>query len=270
MEDSKSFALVTGAGKGLGRAIAIELACRGRNVLLIAREGEGLNEFCVNLKLQFGIEAHYLEIDFLKGESMNVVKSWIDCYEIDFLVNNAGVGGSNFFESTNEDILDAIIQVNVKTLALLTRMLISKLKIHRKAYILNVGSMASCCPIAYKTVYPASKAFVYSFSKGLSVELSYTNISVSIILPGPIKTNQEVSQRIEKQGWWVKAGLWSPQKVAKLAVDKSLAQQRVIIPGLINKINWMLLRVLPVSLCSSVISMAVKNEIPVAEPVRVS
>jgi len=255
------FALVTGAGKGFGKSISKELAKRKNNLLLIARPGENLRMFGEELNKNHGVEVHCFEVDFLQDHSLNKVRDWVSNYEVDFLVNNAGIGGSNFFEDTDEDQLNAIIQVNIKTLAILTHLLINKLKEHPKAYILNVGSMASCCPIAYKTVYPASKAFVYSFSKSLNVELAQTGISVSVVLPGPIKTNQEVTNRINQQGWWVKAGLWEPEQLAKFCINKTLKGRSVIIPGFINKINWLMLRVLPKRICIPTISTAIRHEI---------
>lgn len=70
--------------------------------------------------------------------------------------------------------------------------------------MLNVSSLAAFSPIGYKTVYPASKAFIHSFSRGLYQELKDTNVFVSVVNPGPMKTNAEVSRRIEEQGFWAR------------------------------------------------------------------
>ncbi|MGQ1786864.1 MULTISPECIES: SDR family NAD(P)-dependent oxidoreductase [unclassified Saccharicrinis] len=261
MDDYCNYAMVTGAGKGLGKSIARELAMNGYNLLLLAQKGEGLPLFCKELHQIFNVRAECLEIDFLWPDALSQIKAMLGKYEIKVLVNNAGVGGSMFFEQSNLAYIDTIVQVNVRMVAMITHLLIPKLKEHTESFILNVASMASCCPIAYKTVYPASKAFVYSFSKSLAHELRPHGVRVSVLLPGPIKTNSEVAQRIEKQGWWVKAGLQTPQQLAAIAIHKMLHHKKVIIPGWINKINWVLLKLVPQSLSIFMVSRAVKNEI---------
>lgn len=85
--------------------------------------------------------------------------------------------------------------------SLLTHQLLPNLQKSSKAYVLNVSSLAAFSPIGYKTVYPASKAFIHSFSRGLYQELKDTNVFVSVVNPGPMKTNAEVSRRIEEQGF---------------------------------------------------------------------
>ncbi|TLX72272.1 SDR family NAD(P)-dependent oxidoreductase [Labilibacter sediminis] len=261
MKTNKIYALVTGAGKGLGKAIASELAQKGHHLLLIAREGENLSDLSCYLSLMYKVDVRFLEIDFLNENALKAIEEWILPYNIDILVNNAGIGGSTFFDHSDLPGIDAILQVNVRTLALLTRLVVYKLQQQTTSYILNVASMASFCPIAYKTVYPASKAFVYSFSKGLALELKDHGVHVCILSPGPIKTNAEVSKRIEQQGWWVKAGLWSPEKLASMTIRKMFNGQKVIIPGLINKLNWALLKILPTTISIPIVSKAVKNEI---------
>jgi short-subunit dehydrogenase len=261
MKTKETFAVVTGAGRGLGRAISLELASQGKNVILIAREGEYLMGLCRRIEKQFHVKTRFLEINFLDADAMDRIANWLNPFEIDVLVNNAGLGGSNYFETSDVSYIDAIIQVNVRTVSLMCRMLIPKLKLHRHAYILNVSSMAACCPIAYKTVYPASKAFVYSLSRSLSEELKNSGISVCVIQPGPIKTNEDVIKRIEKQGWWVKMGLLSPAELASIAVRKMYSQRKVVIPGWINKINWLLIKLLPASIRIPLVSSSVRNEL---------
>ncbi len=261
MKPKVTYAIVTGAGKGLGKAIAQELARRHKNLVLLAKEGEGLIDFGQFLTHIYGVKVHCIELDFLQPESLSRVAKELEHLNINILVNNAGIGGSIYFDQTKIEQIDSIIQVNIRMLVMLTRLLVSKLKTQATSYILNVASMASCCPIAYKSVYPASKAFVYSFSKSLAEELKCFGIHVCVLLPGPIKTNSEVTHRIENQGWWVKVGLLTPEELAKISVRALLQKRRVVIPGIINKINWLLIKVLPKSISIPVISNAMKNEI---------
>ncbi len=261
MKTDYIYGVVTGAGKGLGKSIAIELARRRKNLILMAKEGEGLIDFANSLESKFNIKAEAYELNFLHERTISKVKEILEDKRIDVLVNNAGIGGSMYFEQSNVEQIDSIIQINIRMLVFLTRILTAKLKEFRSSYVLNIASMASCCPIAYKTIYPASKAFVHSFSMSLAEELKQYGVHVCVMLPGPIKTNREVSQRIEKQGWWVKAGLQTPEKLASIAIESMYRHKTVVVPGIITKINWLLLKILPKSVCIPLISHAVKNEI---------
>ncbi len=261
MKTQDIYAVVTGAGQGLGKAFAIELAKQGKNLILLAKEGEGLEKLSQELSDTFHIQTQFLELNFLDADAIKQIAEFTKNYEIDMLINNAGIGGSMYFEKTDIVRIDSIIQVNIRTMVMLTHLLVDKLKQHTESYILNVASMAACCPIAFKTVYPASKAFVYSFSKSMSEEFKHLGIHVCVLLPGPFKTNKEVSNRINQQGWWVKTGLLTTEKLAKTGIDALFHNKSVAIPGLINKTNWLLLKILPKALAIPMVSHAVKNEI---------
>jgi uncharacterized protein len=260
---TKNFALVTGASQGLGREMAKELARQKRNVLLVALPGEGLPEFCKELKNGFGIEAYYFETDLTQSNSVFELASWaLSNYKIDVLINNAGIGGSLSFDTASIPYIENIILLNVRALSLLTRLILPELKKHPKAWILNVASMASFSPIAYKTVYPASKAFVYSFSRGLYEELKDTGVFVSVLHPGPIATNPEVSERIKANGFFGKLGLLTPAKLAKIAITQLFKRDSLILPGFMNKLNWLLIKTVPIWIRLPLVSAVVKrNEI---------
>lgn len=263
MTSDKTFAIITGASKGFGRAISIELASRGRNLLLLSLKNEGLKMLSQQIRNLHGVDVEYLEVDFMKQDTIDKIKTWVKQYDIDILVNNAGLGGTKKFHHSEESYIEKIIQINVRMVALLTHSLLPKLMKNETAYVLNIASMAAFSPIGFKTVYPASKSFIYSFSRGLSEELRGSGVSVTVILPGPIRTNNEIISRIEKQGWWVHAGLQSPEKLAKIAVSSLFKRRRVIIPGMINKINWLMIKIIPPKLLIPLVSKRIKNEIPV-------
>jgi len=258
---TKKYALVTGASKGLGKALALELASRGINVLLVSMKGEGLKELCDNIKTIYMVDADYLEINLRDTFAVHRIAEWVRETNVNILINNAGVGGTMPFELAGSEYLETIISVNVRALTLLTYLLLPNLKRHIKSYILNVASMASFSPIAFKTVYPASKSFVYSFSRCLNEEFRDTNVSVCVLHPGPMKTNVEVSKRIETQGYLASLGIQSPEVVAHTAIRKLFRDKSIIIPGYMNKINWLLMKIIPTSVRIPLISRIVKREI---------
>ena len=118
--------------------------------------------------------------------------------------------------------------------------------------------MAAFSPIGYKTVYPASKAFIHSFSRGLSEELIDTNVSVSVVSPGAMATNKEVTERIEKQGFIGKLTQLDPDKVAKKCITKLLKRDAVV------KVNYLILpiiQILPIWFISALGTKTIKREV---------
>ncbi|PKP19861.1 MAG: hypothetical protein CVU05_10400 [Bacteroidetes bacterium HGW-Bacteroidetes-21] len=262
------YAMITGASQGLGKAIAMELASRKINLLLVSLKNEGLSELCEEIKSLHGVDVRYFETDFFERDSVYEVSKWASSIApVYMLINNAGLGGTKAFGEASPEYVDTIIQVNVRTTSLLTRLLLPELKKHEKSYILNVASMASFSPFAFKTVYPASKAFVYSFSRGLHEELKGTGVFVSVIHPGPIKTNADVTARIEKQGFFGKMGLVSPERLAYIAIQQLLKRDSLILPGILNKINWLLMMLLPNAWKLPLLSRVVRREINPGIPV---
>lgn len=268
--DNSSFALVTGASRGLGKEIARELARRGYNLLLVSLKNDGLNDVCLEISNQFGVEVNYLEANLSESHSVYEVAEWaLSKGRISILVNNAGIGGTEAFEEVSTEYIDTIIQLNIRATSLLTHLMLPELKRQKQAYVLNVSSMASFSPIAYKTVYPASKTFVWSFSRGLNEELKKTSVFVSVIHPGPMKTNPDVTKRIEKQGFFGRIGLVSPGKMGYIAVNQMLKRDSLIIPGFLNKINWLLIHLIPIWIRLNLLSNVIKRELKEEQYARI-
>lgn len=258
----KPATLITGASQGLGREIAIECARRGHNLVLVALPGRDLGEFCRNLSGEFAITANYYEVDLTdKAAIIAMAGDVLAKYRVNFLINNAGTGGTIQFDTTSLEYLDNIIQLNIRALSMLTRLMIPELKSHPESFILNVSSMAAFSPIPFKTVYPASKAFVYNFSRSLSRELRGTSVKVAVVHPGPILTNPDVILRIIRQGAAGKVGLLLARDIACIAIDGVRTGREVIIPGIMNKINLFLMRVVPEEIRLNMLSRVIRREI---------
>lgn len=259
--NTKNYALITGAGAGLGKAMARECARRKLNLILVSLPDEGLQSFCNELINNYEIEAHCYELNLADINKVYELADEINqSYAVNFLINNAGVGGSKPFDKATPEYIDNIITINVRATTMLTRLLIDNLKQREKAYVLNVASLASFSPFAYKTVYPASKAFIYSFSRGLNEELKNTNIFVSVIHPGPMATNPDVTARIKKHGWFGKLTTVSTHHIAKVAVRQVFRRDSLILPGLINRISWLTMKLTPVWLFLIISAKAFKKE----------
>ncbi|MGH1517519.1 SDR family NAD(P)-dependent oxidoreductase [Chryseobacterium sp. JK1] len=259
METKKSYAVVTGASQGLGKAFAENLAKKNINVILISLPNQNLKEFSQDLKELYEVKVHYYETDLSVNENVMKLTEWLNrSFDIHILINNAGLGGTKKFTEATADYINTILQVNVAATSLITHQLLPNLLKQPEAYILNVSSMAAFSPIGFKTVYPASKSFIYSFSRGLHEELKGTSVFVSVVNPGAMKTNTDVCKRIEKQGFWGKLTLLNPDKVASYSIHQLFKKDSVI---MVNPISWLIMKLLPVWIKLPLMTQAIKREI---------
>ena len=261
MQERKKFAVVTGASTGLGKCFALELAARGINTILVSLPGEGLMNVAFRSHY-LGVESYIRETDITKKENVIELCDWInENHEVFMLINNAGCGGTSGFAESPPEYLDRIIQLNITATTMMTRLLLPNMLRQQKAYVLNVSSMASFSPVGYKTVYPASKRFIQHFSRGLYQELKKTGVFVSVVHPGPMKTNPDVTDRIERQGVFGKLGLLTPEYIARKSITQLFKRDTLILLGFINKLNWLLMGIVPVPLSLPLMSRVVSREI---------
>ena len=254
----KNYAIVTGASRGLGREIALELARRGFPTLLVSST-EAVHAVREEIAQKYSADCQSFIVD-LSNET--AVREWAETistnYAVSVLVNNVGTGGSCAIETANMDYLLRILHLNVLCTTILTKSLLPNLQQHTPAHILNVGSMAGFTATAYKTVYPASKAYIHAFSKSLREELKGTGVSLTLAAPGAMATNAEVSARIAKQGFFGRATLKSTPDIARKYVDGMLRGKRQII---LNPLSYLLTRILPERWRIPLLSRIVKREI---------
>lgn len=259
MDTKESYAVVTGASQGLGKAFAENLASRKINVVLVSLPGQHLKELSQQLEETYQIKAHYYEVDLSVNENVMKLTEWLNrSFEIHILINNAGLGGTKKFVDASSSYINTILQVNVAATSLITHQLLPNLLRQPKAYILNVSSMAAFSPIGFKTVYPASKTFIHSFSRGLHEELKDTNVFVSVVNPGAMKTNVDVCKRIEKQGVLGKLTLLDPNKVAAYCIRQLFRKDSVI---MVNPISWLVMKILPIWIKLPLMTSAIRKEI---------
>ena len=255
------YSIITGAANGLGRAFVFELAKRGMNTILIDLPGTGLERLCENIEKDYGIHSVYYNTDLtIKDNIIELANKINREYEVFMLINNAGMGGAMHFDEVDTDYIYRMIQLNVMAAPVLTHELIPNLKRQDKSYILNISSMAAFSPIGYKTVYPASKVFINYFSRSLRQEFRRTNLSVSVLCPGPMKTNADVTKRIESHTALAKFCVVYPKKVAKKAIRRLLKKHPVIIISFANVLNWFLMKIVPGFIMLPLVSRTMKKE----------
>lgn len=257
-QNSDRYALVTGASRGLGKAIAIELAKQGYPMILISRSDK-VYDVCKEITSQYGIKSVGFMADLTDPHGIaNLAEQVNATYQVFMLVNNAGIGGSRRFVETSTQYLENILDLNTKGTALLTHALLPNLLRQPQAYVLNIGSMAAHTPTGFKTVYPASKAFVHHFSLGLREELKDTPVSVSVCSPGAMATNDEVTARIERQGFFGRFTLKSVESIARKCIRQTLQGKRHIV---INPISYALSKMVPNAVKTPILTRIVKREL---------
>jgi hypothetical protein len=263
MQEITGFTVITGASQGLGRALAIESARRGENLILLSLPGEELCTFSRELHLRHQVSVLPYETDLTQPEAARQFHTWVKSQPIQVktLINNAGIGGTASFERAPADYIDNIILLNIRALAMLTHLFIPELRQQKGARILNISSLAAFSPIPFKTVYPASKAFVYSFSLGLHEELRDTSVRVSVLHPGPMKTTVENTERLERHGLWAKMSTLTVEEVAEIAIRDMRRGKPVIIPGMLNKISCRMMKMVPSALKMRVLGRIFTKEL---------
>lgn len=241
-------ALVTGASKGIGKAIAFELALRGYDLLLVARSADLLQQVSKEIKIKAKVKVEYLTADLSNSSSAQAVFDWAKSSgaSLSVLVNNAGYGLSGAFESYSLDEHLAMLQVNCTTLVQLSYLFLPQLKQQKEAHILNISSSAAYQAVPYLSLYAASKALVLSFSRGIRYELRKTSVNVTCICPGATDTEfvtrAQVGEKALKTAQKVHQ---TPEQVANLAVKAMFNKKAEVITGAINKVGGFLTWLLP-------------------------
>lgn len=241
------YTLITGASSGIGKAFAYECASRGMNLLLIALPGEDLCSLSRAIQEQFSVKCHCHGIDLSLNSAAEEVHNWVKVHDfnVNILINNVGIGSKGAFEKLPREFYQKQINLNVLTTCLLTRLFVEDMKLSKPAYILNMGSMGGFFSLPEKTVYSATKAFIYSFSKALRLELEGTGVSVSVVCPGGIDSNANTIASNKALKGLAKASILQPCDVAKESIDKMLKGYATIIPGKCNRFIYNISRFTP-------------------------
>lgn len=198
-------AFITGATRGIGRAIALELAKEGYNIALNYRTE---NEALENLKKEIsgiGVECYPVQGDVSKAEdSERMTKEIIEHFEqIDVLVNNAGITKDKLIQRMKEEEFTDVINVNLVGTFNITKNVIKYMTKKRYGKIINISSVVGISGNAGQSNYAASKAGIIGFTKSIAKELASRNITANAVAPGFIKTDMtnvlkdEIKEAIE-------------------------------------------------------------------------
>ena len=233
------YALVAGGSKGLGAAFAEALAKRGLNLILTAREKEGLEDTANRLRGEYGIEILTYAVDMAEFEKVKSVIKGLNV-PVGLLVYNAAFAPIGLFESTNEEDLSLAAAVNVKAPLLLSKLLSVPMIQNKRGGIVLMSSLAGAQGSPRLASYAATKAFNAVLAEGLWKELKPHGIDVIGCCAGAIITPGY--QKAEKSK--AAPGTMTANEVAENTLN-ALGKRPIVIPGFVNKIaRFMLVRLL--------------------------
>lgn len=244
----KNYAVITGASAGLGTEFAKQLANKGYKLILTARREERLKHLAESLP----VECVIVPADLSKTEECLRFFETIKEMKIDIFINNAGFGECNsFLESNLENELD-MIDVNVKAMHTLCKLMLQKMQKENRGYILNVASSAGLLPAGpYMATYYATKAYVSSLTQAVAQELKEmdSRVYVGALCPGPVDTEFYDVANVE----FTLKGI-TPEYCVEYAIKQMIKRQTVIVPTMLMKLSTTMGRVAPRSLAVKITS----------------
>ena len=236
---TRPLALVTGASRGIGAALARELARHGHDLVLSARSIEPMHELADALR-RFGAATTVIASDLAQPGAAAQLAGEIGRrgLPIDVLINNAGLGGLGRFDAIDPARVAEMLQVNIVAPTELTRMLLPGMIARGRGKIMLVGSVAGFQPGPGMAVYFASKSYVLSLGEALAHELRGTGVTVTTLCPGATATdffavagarNGVIARRLNR--------MMSAERVARIGYRALAAGRPVVITGAMNRLT---------------------------------
>ncbi len=179
-------ALITGASSGIGLEFAIEFAKHNHDLILVARSEAKLKELADAVKAKYKVTVHVLVKDLGSDKQVDEVHNYtlMQNIQVDYLVNNAGLGDYGAFADEDWNKINSMIDVNIKALTRLSWLYVREMIQRKKGRIMNVASTAAFQPGPYMAVYYASKSYVLLLSEAMANELKDHGITVTALCPG--------------------------------------------------------------------------------------
>ena len=247
-------ALITGASSGIGKDMAIILANKGYELVIVARDEKKLEE--VKNELSQITKVEIISKDLNNEENCKEIYKEVE--NVDLLINNAGFGDCGNFTKTSLEKEIKMIKTNIIAYHILTKLYLIDMKAKNEGKILNVASIAGFMPGPLMATYYATKNYVVKLSEAIREELKKekSKVQISILCPGPVKTNfNKVAN--------VKFNLREAdsKKVAKYAIKELEKGKFYIVPGLDVKIAKIGAKIIPTSIMQKFAYMAQKRKL---------
>ena len=255
----ETYALVTGAASGMGRIYALRLAEKGYNVVLVDINEKGLNEteqmvkaqiassseIASDLKEKFNVIVVPQDLSAIDAADKVYERTEADGCQVEVLVNNAGIMYCQGIAETSERMLRLIMMVHMNTPLMLCRKYVGPMKERGKGYILNISSLAAWMSWPGIGMYGNTKRFVKDYSRELRIECQKTGVSVTNAYFGAVDTPLiPLKDSLRKLARGL-AVMIRPEKAVDRALRATFRRRKGTMPGLLNKIFWPFIVILP-------------------------
>lgn len=234
-------ALVTGASSGIGESMCYYLDSLGYELILVATNEKKLKEVQSKIKMNSEI----IICDLRYEEEVFKLYERVKSSDVDLWINNAGFGLFGDFDKTDLDRELEMIDVNIRAVHILTKLVLQDFVKKDRGHILNVASSAGFMAGPHLDTYYATKNYVLKLTLGIYEELrrKKSNVHVSALCPGPVDTN---FNKVARGKFTIKGA--DKDYVAKYGIDKTLKNKLIIIPTLKMKLTIFAIRLLPTKL----------------------
>jgi short-subunit dehydrogenase len=246
--------LVTGGSRGIGRAIAAEFARHGYSLALVARDVDALRRAADELTRAHGVRVNIYAVDLAqKGAAERVCAAVAaDGLSVKYLVNNAGGWSWGRLQDTDIDGLERLVDTNVLAPLRLTKALLPQLAAARGG-VLFMSSLAALLPTPTFATYGASKAFLASLALGLHEECRAEGVLSCVVFPGVVRTGFTSP---DAESLWYRLIARAPETVATASYRGFLSGQAVVVPGLLARILYLGVKVLPARVSQGIFNAA--------------
>lgn len=254
----KDYAMITGASSGIGLEFAKQLADKGYNLVLVARRKERLEKIADKMKKK-GIKCLIVTADLSDLKECRRLIKETENLPVKIFINNAGFGACGPFKDTDVERELEMVDVNVKAMHLLMKLMIERMEKENRGYILNVVSSAGLLPAGpYMATYYATKAYMASLTRAVAEELrqSGSKIYVGALCPGPVNTEFNDIAKVE----FALPGI-TPKQCVSYAIKQMKKHKTVIVPKLYMKASTTLGRFIPQKVLIKIIAHQQKKKI---------
>lgn len=229
-------AVVTGASQNIGEALAVELARRGHHLIITARREEVLNALAERLRAEYGVTVEVRAVDLADPAARDIFCEELATRDISILCANAGTATFGSVVTLDPAEERKQVQLNVLGVHDLVLAVLPGMVERRAGGILISGSAAGNSPIPNNATYAATKAFVNTFSESLRGEVKSAGVHVTVLAPGPVRTDlpdpdeQSLVEKLIPDFLWI-----DTEYTAKVSLDGLARNKMRVVPGVTSK-----------------------------------
>lgn len=247
MSDIKNYALVTGGTSGIGLELCKLLAEDGYNLIIVARYEPELEATARLLNAKYGVDVRTYAKDLFNPDNAFMIYDDIKSsnVDVDILINDAGHGQYGLFTDTDLRKELDIINLNISSVVVLTKLFLRDMVARRRGRIMNLSSIAGKSPGPWQAVYHATKAFVQSFTEAVRSEVADTGVTITALLPGATATDFFNKAGMNSSKLVQESKLADPAEVAKDGYKALMEGDDQIVSGMKNKFQVIMTNMMP-------------------------